>query len=652
MTVRKKANKKKTAAKNKKIAGKKTTERKSVKKTGKKSVVKKNVSSKKAVKKKTTVKKVVKKKVAKEKAVKKKEGGRSSAKKKGVIKKKAVKKKTSTGRTVTSTMQNIADKNLTTGIQKAPEDGLLKKGVTPDGKHETDIMPKPRLVVHTAEKIITDRGGWTFANLIQDIVYAGRDLPNIEIRGLSLDSRKVQQGDLFMACEGQRVHGRIFIKEAIKNGASVVLWESGYLKRDLIEGIPVFAIPDLKFKVGDIAERFFGNPSRSQFVIGVTGTNGKTSVSQFIAQALHQDNKCGIVGTLGNGIFGKLAWGLHTTPDAITLHSMLADLKEKGANKIVMEVSSHALDQGRVSGVSFDVAVFTNLSHEHLDYHGNMQNYGMAKRRLFEAKGLKYAVINIDDDYGRALLVSMPSRVGTVSYGFKSKDLLPSLLGSDLRLDQTGLRMKIESDWGKGELRVPILGSFNGSNILAALGALLASGISFDDAMQRLSLLEPVDGRMEGHGGKDGCPLVVVDYAHTPDALQKALEALREHTIGRLHCVFGCGGDRDRSKRPMMAKIAEQNADHVVVTNDNPRTEESQLILADILSGFSSDDQVDVIPDRAAAISKTILNANEADVILVAGKGHENYQLVGDERLPFSDGNEVERALAARRVRS
>jgi UDP-N-acetylmuramoyl-L-alanyl-D-glutamate--2,6-diaminopimelate ligase len=316
-----------------------------------------------------------------------------------------------------------------------------------------------------------------------------------------------------------------------------------------------------------------------------------------------------------------------------------------------MEVSSHALDQGRVAGVDFDVAVFTNLTHEHLDYHGNMQNYGQAKRRLFEAKSLKYAVINIDDEFGRALLVSMPTRVGTVSYGFESKDLLPSLLGSGLKLDQTGLRMRIESDWGKGELHVPILGSFNGSNILAALGALLTSGVSFGDAMQRLSLLQPVDGRMEGHGGKDGCPLVVVDYAHTPDALLQALQALREHTVGKLHCVFGCGGDRDRSKRAMMAKIAEQYADHVVVTNDNPRTEAPQLIIADILSGFSNDEAVDVIPDRSTAISQTILNARENDVILVAGKGHENYQLVGVNRLPFSDGNQVEKALAARRGR-
>ena len=490
---------------------------------------------------------------------------------------------------------------------------------------------------------------WSLSELLKDIVYAGRDVPDIKIRGLSLDSRNVKTGDLFMACEGHKVHGKTFIDDAISRGASVVLWESGFLRRELRQGIPVFGIPDLKYKVGDIAERFYGRPSIRQHVIGVTGTNGKTSVSQFIAQAIHQDNKCGVIGTLGNGMFGQLESGLHTTPDAITLHSILATLKREGANKVVIEVSSHALDQGRTAGVAFDVAVFTNLSHEHLDYHGNMMNYGLAKRRLFESKTLKYAVINIDDDFGRALLVSMPGTVGTVSYGFESKDLLPSLMGSNLKLDQTGLSMHVESDWGKGDLRVPVLGSFNGYNLLAALGALLASGIGFDDAMQRLSLIQPVDGRMEGYGGDDVCPLVVVDYAHTPDALKQALSALREHTTGKIHCVFGCGGDRDRAKRPMMAREAEQLADYIVVTDDNPRTEPSELIVADILSGFSNVDAVRVIADRAVAISKTISHADVKDVVLIAGKGHENYQLIGEKRLPFSDENEVEKALAARR---
>lgn len=615
---------------------------------------KKTVNKKAGVRKKSAIKKkVAKKKIAKKKSVKKKTASKkkvvvkkNAANKKAVKKKRAPKSKTKSVKKADVDMQSTAEKDQGMAESVAVKTAQKKSQVENAEIKPSVVVAKP---LANSEQKVT---GWTFANLIKDIVYAGRDVPNIEIRGLSLDSRKVKQGDLFMACEGHRVHGKVFINDAIRQGASVVLWESGYLKRDLRQGIPVFAIPDLKFKVGSIAERFYGEPSKNQFVIGVTGTNGKTSVSQFIAQAMHLDNKCGVIGTLGNGVFGRLESGLHTTPDAITLHSILADLKKKGANKVVMEVSSHALDQGRVAGVSFDVAVFTNLTHEHLDYHGDMLNYGLAKRRLFESDSLKYAVINIDDDYGRALLVSMPSSVGTVSYGFNSKDLLPSLLGSDLRMDQTGLRMRVESDWGRGELRVPILGSFNGSNLLAALGALLASGVRFDDAIQRLSLIQPVDGRMEGHGGKDGCPLVVVDYAHTPDALQQALMALREHTVGKLHCVFGCGGDRDRSKRPVMARIAEQYADHVVVTDDNPRNEASKLIIADILSGFKNDQAVKVIPDRASAIAKTIADARESDVILVAGKGHENYQLVGDKSLPFSDGGEVEKALAARRGRA
>ena len=517
----------------------------------------------------------------------------------------------------------------------ANADAKVSSNVKPKSQAEVKVEAKPDL--------------WDLPALLKDIVYAGRDIPDIKIRGLNLDSRNVKAGDLFLACEGHKVHGKTFIDDAIGRGASVVLWESGFLRRELRQGIPVFGIPDLKYKVGDIAERFYGKPSIRQHVIGVTGTNGKTSVSQFIAQAIHQDNKCGVIGTLGNGMFGQLKEGLHTTPDAITLHSVLADLKREGANKVVMEVSSHALDQGRTAGVAFDVAVFTNLSHEHLDYHGNMMNYGLAKRRLFESKTLKYAVINIDDDFGRALLVSMPGTVGTVSYGFESKDLLPSLLGSNLKLDQTGLSMHVESDWGKGDLRVPVLGSFNGYNLLAALGALLASGIGFDDAMQRLSLIQPVDGRMEGYGGDGDCPLVVIDYAHTPDALKQALTALREHTTGKIHCVFGCGGDRDRAKRPMMAREAEQLADHIVVTDDNPRTEPSELIVADILSGFDDVNAIRVIPDRDTAISQTIAHAGVNDVVLVAGKGHENYQLIGEYRLPFSDEDEVEKALAARR---
>jgi len=473
-------------------------------------------------------------------------------------------------------------------------------------------------------------------------------LPDARIGGLVLDSRKVKPGDLFFALEGSRTHGKQYVEQAIERGAAAVLQEADWVRKGERDGVPVIAVPVLKFKLGAIAERWFGNPSQAITVIGVTGTNGKTSVSHFIAQALRADGPCGVIGTLGNGLFGDLQPSTHTTPDAITLHRLLADMCDAGAQQAVMEVSSHALEQGRVAGAAFDVAVFTNLSHEHLDYHGDIASYGQAKRRLFETPGLKYAVINLDDDYGQSLLASMPGAVGTVSYGFDDSRLPPSLQGSDLRLDSQGLRLRIDSDWGHGELAVPLLGRFNAENLLAAFAALLACGLGFDEVLARLSRAQPVPGRMQRLGGGSGEPLVVVDYAHTPDALAQVLEALRAHGAGRLTCVFGCGGERDVGKRPLMARTAEQGADQVIVTDDNPRGEDPDVIVADIFSGFANADAVTVINERAAAIRHAVIGAGEGDVVLVAGKGHEDYQLVGEQRLPFSDVEQVRAALCAR----
>lgn len=497
-----------------------------------------------------------------------------------------------------------------------------------------------------------------FAELVEGIYFIRQGL-EIEVTGLCLDSRQAQKGDLFFALKGERVHGKKFIDEAIANGVSVVMWEASIQQQEERNGVLVYGVPDLKNMVGKIAERFYAEPSKSQFVIGVTGTNGKTSVTQFIAQALHQDSPCGVIGTLGNGVFGRLETTAYTTPDAVALHTLLDDMRHDDVTRVVMEVSSHGLELGRAAGVHFDVGVFTNLSHEHLDFHGDMASYGRAKRRLFECKGLKYAVINIDDDYGRQMLTSLPASVGTVSYGFECGDFSPSLLGSNLQLGRNGLRMHVESDWGSADLQVPLLGSFNASNVLAALGALLAAGVSFDDAVQRLSKLSPVEGRMQGYGGSevndnvlggDEQPLVVVDYAHTPDALEQVLMALREHTDAKLWCVFGCGGDRDATKRPLMAAVAERLADQVIVSDDNPRTENAQVIVADILQGFINVDDVWVISDRSKAIESVILAAGKDDVVLVAGKGHEEAQIIGEERLPFSDASEVEKSLVQRKA--
>jgi UDP-N-acetylmuramoyl-L-alanyl-D-glutamate--2,6-diaminopimelate ligase len=493
----------------------------------------------------------------------------------------------------------------------------------------------------TAEKLSTN---WQLGELLTGLVENVPPQP-LAITGLTLDSRQVAPGALFFALAGSRVHGRNFIDDAIARGAAAVLCEASVPSREDRQGVPVISVRGLKLLVGPIAERFYGEPSRAQWVVGVTGTNGKTSTAQFIAQALNHSNPCGVVGTLGNGLFGQLESASHTTPDAVSLHALLAQFRDQGATQVVMEVSSHGLEQGRSAGVAFDVAVFTNLSHEHLDYHGTMHHYGRAKRRLFEMPGLKYAVINLDDEFGRELLVSMPGAVGTVSYGFEGGKLLPSLLGKDLQLDSHGLHLTVESDWGHGELQVPLLGRFNAANLLAALGALLAGGMAFEEALQRLAQVQPVPGRMNGYGGNGSQPLVVVDYAHTPDALQQVLTALRAHCAGRLSCVFGCGGDRDRAKRPLMAKVAEQLADRVIITDDNPRGETPEVIVADMLAGLNNMDEVSVIHDRAAAIREAVADAMAEDVVLVAGKGHEDYQLVGEQRLAFSDAEAVQQAL-------
>lgn len=488
---------------------------------------------------------------------------------------------------------------------------------------------------------------WKFADLVADLGDFAAP-PGLEVSGLSLDSRHTQAGDLFFACAGAQVHGKVFIDNAIERGAAVVMWESPLIQCEQRAGVPIYGVPKLWQMIGPIAERFYGSPTREQFVVGVTGTNGKTSISQFIAQAFQVDGPCGVIGTLGNGLYGDLQYSTHTTPEAITLHALFAEMRDAGAHRVVMEVSSHGLEQGRAAGVCFDVAVFSNLSHEHLDYHGSMKNYARAKQRLFEAAGLKYAVINSDDHYGHQLLTSLPTTVRPISYGFESKGMTPSLLALDLQLDKHGLSMQIESDWGHGELDVPLLGGFNAANLLAALGVLLASGIGFDDALQRLSRVQPVPGRMQSYGGENGQVLVVVDYAHTPDALQQVLTALREHTAGKLWCVFGCGGDRDQSKRPLMAQTVESLADRIIVADDNPRSEKSEQIIADIMRGFNSAASVAVIADRAMAITEAIQSAAPEDTVLIAGKGHETYQLVGGQRLPFSDAQEVKKALAER----
>lgn len=480
-------------------------------------------------------------------------------------------------------------------------------------------------------------------------------IPAVPVRDLTIDSRTVQPGTLFLACAGARQHGLVYLEEALRRGAVAVAYEpdarvelARVRRQARRAGAPLVAVPALTGRLGPLASRFFEDPSQSLLVIGVTGTNGKTTCSQFLTQALAVDLPSAVIGTLGAGTIGAFSPTGHTTPDAVTLQRFLAAMSDQGIQCVTLEVSSHGLHQGRVAGVAFDVAIFTNLSHDHLDYHQDMEAYGKAKAQLFQASSLRCSVINSDDSFGRALLSTPGLRGARVAYGRNSEvrdQAEHYVLGGDLVADATGLRMRVESSWGNGELHSPLLGNFNASNLLAVLGVLLWHGTPLPQALARCARLQPVAGRMQRLGGGNR-PQVVIDYAHTPDALEQTLAALREHAVGRLWCVFGCGGERDRAKRPRMGRIAEQVSDQVIVTDDNPRREPSLVIINDILAGMVAPGQVRVVQDRAAAIRTAISEAASDDWILVAGKGHEDYQEVAGVKRPFSDLVEVSRALA------
>ena len=468
------------------------------------------------------------------------------------------------------------------------------------------------------------------------------------ITGMSLDSRDIQPGDLFLACVGRNHDGASFIDAAVNNGAVAVLWESQAGSRAIPlkyrsapngKSVPVIAISDLSHQAGILADRFYGQPSRALFVCGVTGTNGKTSVSQYLAQMLSVDAPAGVIGTLGHGLYGQLEMGRHTTPDAVTLHRWLAELREQGAASVAMEASSHALHQGRTTGVVFDCAVFTNLSRDHLDYHGDMQSYADTKAGLFRMPGLRYAVVNSDDATGRDLVANLPTSLNVLRYGLEAAHQ-PDVLGTCLSLTSDGIEVAVSTPLGDGRFHSKLLGRFNISNLLAVLAVLLLRGIPLQGALARLATVESVAGRMQTFGG-EAKPLVIVDYAHTPDALEQVLTALREHCVGRLWCVFGCGGDRDKGKRPLMGAIAEALADVVILTNDNPRSEAPGQILADIQQGMTQPDKAHLQQDRHEAIAQAIADAKPGDVVLIAGKGHEVWQQIGDHKIPFSDIDEV-----------
>ena len=477
-------------------------------------------------------------------------------------------------------------------------------------------------------------------------------LNKITIKGLSLDSRKIKSGDLFFAISGEKVDGVEFINGAIEKGAAAVLWETNaeveaiqvnWRKTAKGLDVPIIAIPDLTQLVGEFANRFYASPSDNISVYGVTGTNGKTSCADFIAQMLSIDTPCGLLGTLGKGLYPDLEETGFTTPDVISCHQWLADIQLSQAKYAVMEVSSHALTQGRVNGIHFDGAVFTNLSRDHLDYHGDMESYINAKLKLFKFPGLQNAIINVDDEVGRDIAEGLASSIRCIRYGL-NKTFNPDVYGSNVNLDQNGLSMTVITPWGEGQLTSPLIGDFNASNLLAVLSVMLVQGIEFNDALKRLTTIKSVPGRMQRFGGGES-PLVVVDFAHTPDALEQVLNSLRQHTQHNLWCVFGCGGDRDKGKRPLMGAIAEAKSDYVVLTNDNPRSEVAEVIVKDIQSGMKGGKNISVKVDRHNAIHFAIAQAKAGDVVLIAGKGHENYQLIGDKKYPFNDAEEVKQQL-------
>jgi UDP-N-acetylmuramoyl-L-alanyl-D-glutamate--2,6-diaminopimelate ligase len=473
-------------------------------------------------------------------------------------------------------------------------------------------------------------------------------LLGVPLIDLTSDSRTVKHGSVFVAYPGSSRDGRAYIKEAIAKGAAAVIWERDNFRWNEGWDVPNLGVKNLRAQASEIAGWIHGHPSEKLWMAGVTGTNGKTTVSQWIARALDGlGRRSAVIGTLGNGLIGALEDGKNTTPDAIVLQKLLADYLRRGAQAVAMEVSSHGLDQGRANGISFDCAVFTNLTRDHLDYHGTMESYAEAKFRIFAARGLKTAVVNLDDDSGRAFAARLHGGgLDVITYGAHQEARVHA---SGIAQSAGGLGFQLDSDWGTAMVQAPMLGDFNVSNLLAAFGALVAAGVAFDDAVRALGGLTPVAGRLERIGG-GAQPLAVIDYAHSPDALEKALQALRPAVAagGRLICVFGCGGDRDAGKRPIMGAIAARLADFTVATSDNPRSEDPNAILAQVAEGIGAAPH-EVIEDRQVAIYSAISRAKAGDIVLIAGKGHETYQEISGRRLPFSDLEVARGALGEKR---
>ena len=491
---------------------------------------------------------------------------------------------------------------------------------------------------------------------LKAILGGGFNVPDdVEIADLTLDSRAVRPGAAFLACRGRTQHGLAYAHDAVAAGARAILWEPapGVTPPALDAEVLLVAVPELSTQAGFIADRFFDAPSARLAVAGITGTNGKTTCAWLLAQAL---TLCGrptaYFGTLGVGSTAAVRSGTHTTPDAVTLHRQLAGQRAAGMTAAAIEVSSHALDQHRCAGVRFHSAAITNLSRDHLDYHGDMAAYAAAKSQLFDWPTLHSRVVNIDDGFGAELAArtrDADSLILTTRGDALAVPAARYVRAAQVATDGSGLQLRLQTSWGAGTVHSTLIGDFNIENLLTVLGLLLALDVPLQAACAALSQCTPPPGRMQYSGGGE-LPLAIIDYAHTPDALDKALQAARTRTTGRLWCVFGCGGERDAGKRPQMGRIAESLADQVIVTDDNPRGEDPGLITAAILAGMQQPARAHVIHERAAAIGSALRAARAGDVVLVAGKGHEDWQWQGGVRRPFSDATVVRDALALRGV--
>ena len=490
-------------------------------------------------------------------------------------------------------------------------------------------------------------------------------LAKVKISGICLDSRLVGPGDLFFAVPGFSKDGRDYILSSLQSGAEVVLCHSDNYYS--LENKKVVPITNLNKKISEISGRFYSNPSRKMSLTGITGTNGKTTCTQLLAEIFSAvDGSAGIIGTLGYGCITAKNRVLKdkgmTTPDPVTIQAVLASFVDSNIDRVVMEVSSHSISQSRVKSLLFDTAIFTNLSHDHLDYHGDLTSYSIIKKEFFFMPGLKNAVVNEDDPVGLEIAKELPLSVNKISFSLVNPKA--TIYADRIDLSISGITARVKTPWGRSQLKSKLIGKFNLLNLLAVIGAACSQGLDFLKVIKLLSLLESIPGRMEiipnlidkGYE-KYSDPKVIVDFAHTPDALENVLETLRGYCSGKLWCVFGCGGERDKEKRPKMGKIANQLADYIIVTNDNPREENPEIIAKEIFSGIAITESMGasvakIIFDRREAINFAIKSAGQGDIVLIAGKGHELYQFIGSQKLSFSDKTESRMALKNREMQA